>query len=168
MEVRVCCCDREGAAPHDEDSDPGGLLLCAPCELVPRPQLELGRVEVAVDEHTGSGVCTSEVGRRGEGPVADGLGDAFTSVGVAAPGFFDCGLVTDESADVVEGGGVGDAGEDDLGSVVVDHGLGEGAVAGLDLGEVLPDGDELDADHLGRWRRSERGRGEGRCWRPRR
>ena len=71
------------------------------------------------------------------------------SVWVAASRFLDGCLVADESADVVEGGGVGDAGEYDLGSVVVDDGLGEGAVAGLDLGEVLPDGDELDADAAG-------------------
>ena len=116
---------------------------------VPRPELEPGRVEVAVDEDAGSGVGASEVGRGGEGPVAGGFGDAFSSVWVAASGFLDGGLVADEAAEVVEGGGVGDAGEDDLGSVVVDDGLGEGAVAGLDLGEVLPDGDELDADAAG-------------------
>ena len=74
---------------------------------------------------------------------------ACPSVGVASTGFIDSLLVADESADVVEGGCVGDAGEDDLGAVVVDDSLGEGAVAGLDLGEVLPDGDELDADAAG-------------------
>src|SRR5690606_23005262 len=75
--------------------------------------------------------------------------DAFLSVWVAGAGVLDRGFVADEAAGVVEGGGVGDAGEDDFGSVVVDDGLGEGAVAGLDLGEVLPDGDELDADSAG-------------------
>ena len=34
--------------------------------------------------------------------------------------------------------------------MVVDDGRGEGAVAGLELGEVLPDGDELDAYTAGR------------------
>ena len=33
--------------------------------------------------------------------------------------------------------------------MVVDDGGGEGAVAGLELCEVLPDGDELDADAAG-------------------
>ena len=75
-----------------------------------------------------------------------GFGDGLSAVGVPGPRFLDGALISDEAADVVEGGGVGDAGEDDFGAVVVDDGLGEGAVAGLDLGEVLPDGDELDPD----------------------
>jgi len=43
-------------------------------------------------------------------------------------------------------GRIGDPGEDDFDSVVVDDCLGERAVAGLELGEVLSNGDELDAD----------------------
>jgi hypothetical protein len=62
------------------------------------------------------------------------LGGALLSVGVLGVGFFGGLLVADESADVVEGGGVGDSGEDDFGAVVVDDGSGEGAVPGLDLG----------------------------------
>lgn len=68
---------------------------------------------------------------------------------VSSLGGLGTALLPEESAEVVEGGRVGDAGEDDFGSVVVDDGLGKGAVAGLELGEVLPDGDELDADSSG-------------------
>src|SRR5690606_13291535 len=114
--------------------------------FVPRPQPEPRRVEVAVDEDAGAGVGAAEGRCGGERPVPGGFGDGLASVGVAGAGFLDGSLIADEAADVVEGGGVGDAGEDDFGAVVVDDGLGEGAVAGLDLGEVLPDGDELDPD----------------------
>ena len=113
---------------------------------VPGPDLQLCGVEVAVDEDAGSGVRLSEGGGWCEWSVSCGLRGALSSVRGSGAGFLDGLLVADESADVVEGGGVGDAGKYDFGTVVVDDGLGEGAVAGLDLGEVLPDGDELDAD----------------------
>jgi hypothetical protein len=62
---------------------------------------------------------------------------------------FEAGFVPDETADVVKGGRVGDSGENDFGAVIVDDGLSEGAVPGLQLGEILPDGDELDTDAAG-------------------
>jgi hypothetical protein len=106
-------------------------------------------VEVPVDEDASAGVGAPEPGGGGERPVSGRFGDTRPAARIQCSRFLDRGFVSDESADVVEGGGVRDAGEDDLGAVVVDDGLGEGAVTGLDLGEVLPDGDELDADAAG-------------------
>lgn len=80
--------------------------------LIPRSKLELARVEVAVDEHAASRIGTSEVGRKGEWPVADGFGDALSPVGCAASGPFYCGLIADQSAEVVEGGVSEISGED--------------------------------------------------------
>jgi hypothetical protein len=74
------------------------------------PQLELGGVEVAVYEDSGAGVGAAEVGGGGEGSMPGGFGDALSSACVAGAGFLDGGLVADEAADVVEGGGVGDSG----------------------------------------------------------
>ena len=71
---------------------------------VPGPELDLCGVEVAVDEHTGSGVGPSEGSGGGEGPVASGLGGAFSSVRVAGSRFLVCPFVADEPADVIECG----------------------------------------------------------------
>ena len=70
---------------------------------------------VAVDEDARSGVGTAEGGGGGEGPMSGRFGDGLAPVGVAGAGFLDGGFVADEAADVVEDGGVGDAGEGDLG-----------------------------------------------------
>ena len=54
-------------------------------------------------------------------------------------------LLAHEMAGVVEGLRIGDAGQEELGPVIVDHRRGPGPVAGGDLGEVVPDGHQLDA-----------------------
>ena len=89
----------------------------------------------------GSGVGAAEGGGGCEGSVSCGFADGLSTAVVSGSGLFNGCLVADEAADVVECGGVGDTGEDYLRTVVVDDRLREGAVAGLDLGEVLPDGD---------------------------
>ncbi len=55
-------------------------------------------------------------------------------------------LVSDELADVLDRGEVGDAARvNELGAVVGEDGLGVLAVGGVELGLRLPDGHELDA-----------------------
>ena len=54
-------------------------------------------------------------------------------------------LVADEAAEVLERRVIGDAGAEELGAVVVEHGLRSVPVDRFDLGEVLPDRDERDA-----------------------
>lgn len=73
---------------------------------VPRPQLQPGRVEVAVNEDAGPGVGASEGSGGCEGSVAYGFGGALTPVLVPGAGLLGGLLVADEAADVVEGGGV--------------------------------------------------------------
>ena len=51
-----------------------------------------------------------------------------------------------EVGDVVEGFAVGDAGEEDFGAVVGEEAVRLGLVDRFDLGDGLPDGDELDSD----------------------
>jgi hypothetical protein len=57
----------------------------------------------------------------------------------------DHGLVPDELAGELQGGRVGLAGQQQLGPVAVEHGGGAVAVAVLELGLVVPDGQQLDA-----------------------
>ena len=64
-------------------------------------------------------------------------------------------LVAEQGGEVAGGGEVVDAGEEALGAVPGQDGVGEGVVAVVDLGEVLPAGDEEraergDGGHLGR------------------
>ena len=116
-------------------------------------ELEAGGWEVPVDEEAGAGFGLAECRRRCQGSMSGSFGDRPDgSVDVVGFCDFADGFFADEPAHVVQGGGVGDSGEDDLGSVVVDHGLGEGGVHALELGEVLPDGYQLDADTTSRGR----------------
>ena len=52
--------------------------------------------------------------------------------------------LSDQCAGVVEGGRIADTRQEQLGPVVVDDRPGPGTVAGGELGQVLPHGDELD------------------------
>jgi hypothetical protein len=58
---------------------------------------------------------------------------------------FDFG-VAEDLGDIAQRCGVGQAGVEDLGEVVGQDGVGVAALAGFDLGEGLPDGDEQHAD----------------------
>ena len=53
-------------------------------------------------------------------------------------------LVADQTAGVFEGVRIGDAGQEELGPVVVEHGRRPGAVPAPDLRQVLPHRDDLD------------------------
>ena len=55
-------------------------------------------------------------------------------------------LGAEQPGEVADGGEVVDAGEEALGAMPGQDGVGEGAVAVLDLGEVLPAGDEERAE----------------------
>lgn len=55
-------------------------------------------------------------------------------------------FVAEEVADVVEAFEVAHAAEEQLGDVVGEDGLGLASVEGVDLGDRLPDSDELHAD----------------------
>ena len=57
----------------------------------------------------------------------------------------DQGLVADQPRPQLQRGQVGQAGEEQLGPVVVQDRGRLGAVAGLQLALVMPDGDQLDA-----------------------
>ena len=97
-----------------------------------RPQAETSWRKVAVDQYTTSRFDLAELPGRGERLASDRFRRrSYGSSVIADLRDVGASFIADEPADVVEGGCVGDSGEDDFGSVVVDHGLSEGAVAGL-------------------------------------
>ena len=82
----------------------------------------------------------------GGAPLLGRLADT-AAAGVEVAGlvvFGSTSLPADEAAEVVEGGVICNAGAEHPGPVVVEHGRCSVAVDALDLGEVLPDGDETD------------------------
>ena len=110
----------------------------------PGPQLQARRGQRSVHEHGATARQAAEsfgrqkttgCGRRRRGATARritrhrGMGGLF---------------VPDEPAGVVEGVGVRDAGQEQLGPVIVEHGRRPGPVPAPDLRQVLPHRDDLD------------------------
>jgi hypothetical protein len=83
--------------------------------------------------------------RRQQPPIRHRLGQRGPAVPTGRLGGLEDGLVADQLAGELEGGRVGLPGQQELGPMPIQHSGGAVAVAVLQLGLVVPDGQQLDA-----------------------
>src|SRR4051794_15911665 len=109
---------------------------------MPGAETDVGGREVAVEEDgvAGAGAAQQVDGRGASQRLV--MADRDAALRVDAGVLFGLGLVADEACELVERGGVGDAGAVEGGAMVGEQALGAPAVERAELGEVLPDGDE--------------------------
>ena len=136
--------------PLDPHCPPGRAVLGALAAgllpgLVEGPQPDRGRAQVPVQQHPLPGPQPPQVLHRQQRPIRGRLVHRVAAVGAHRAVAVDQGLVADQPRPELQRGEVGQAGEEQLGPVVVQDRGGLGAVAGLQLALVMPDRDQLDA-----------------------
>ena len=111
----------------------------------PRPQGDAGRRQPAVDEDALPGCDPAQGVGRGQPPGGRRRGSWSARPAPRRRGRQPRLLVADQVAGVLEGRRVRDPRQEDLGPVVVHHRRRPRPVAGGHLGQVVPDGHQLDA-----------------------
>jgi hypothetical protein len=131
-----------GQAPLGAVLEPVAAALLGPG--VVGPQADRGGAQVAVEEHPLPRPQPPQVLDRQQRPVAHTLVHTVAAVRPHRAGPLHRLPVADQLGPEFQGGEVGQAGQEQLGPVVVEDRGRLGPVAGLQLAVVVPDGDQLD------------------------
>ena len=134
----------------------GAVLGPLPPGLLPRrvegSQPDRGRPQMPVQQHPLAWPQPAQVLHRQQRPILRGLVQRMAAVGAHGAVAVDQRLVADQPRPQLQGGEVGQAGEEQLGPVVVQDGGRLRPIPGLQLALVMPDRHQLDALPPGRRR----------------
>ena len=111
----------------------------------PGPQPDPHRRQMPIHQQRPPGLELPQRLRRQQPPIGRRLGQRRPAVPAGRLRGLGDGLVADQLGGQLEGGRVGLAGQQQLGPMAVQDGGGAVAVAVLELGLVVPDGQQLDA-----------------------